>query len=88
MGYVTRTVVRGRTRRALTPTKKALDLVENLTPHAFQVEQETLAGLTEDEAEMFRRLVKRVWAAWRPLPPTKRGRSDRYSAPLIVLRPR
>src|SRR6266853_152244 len=37
----------------ITPTEKALSLVEELTPHAFKVEKETMAGLTEDEAEMF-----------------------------------
>jgi len=52
---------------------KALDLVEKLTPHAFQVEQETLAGLTEDEAEMFRRLVKRACGHLAPFAADEEG---------------
>src|SRR5216683_1037127 len=54
MGYITRASSSVDARGVLiTPTKKALNLVEALTPHAFEVEKETMAGLTEDEAEMF-----------------------------------
>lgn len=75
MGYVTRTSSSVDARGVLiTPTKKALDLVEKLAPHAFQVEQETLAGLTEDEAEMFRRLVKRVCNHLAPFAADEEGR--------------
>jgi DNA-binding MarR family transcriptional regulator len=75
MGYVTRTSSSVDARGVLiTPTKKALDLVEKLTPHAFQVEQETLAGLTEDEAEMFRRLVKRVCGHLAPFAADEEGK--------------
>jgi DNA-binding MarR family transcriptional regulator len=75
MGYVTRTSSSVDARGVLiTPTKKALDLVETLTPHAFQVEQETLAGLTEDEAEMFRRLVKRVCGHLAPFAADEEGK--------------
>jgi DNA-binding MarR family transcriptional regulator len=75
MGYVTRTSSSVDARGVLiTPTKKALDLVEKLTPHAFQVEQETLAGLTEDEAEIFRRLVKRVCNHLAPFAADEEGR--------------
>jgi hypothetical protein len=38
------------------------------------VEQETLAGLTEDEAEIFRRLVKRVCAHLAPFAPDDEGK--------------
>jgi DNA-binding MarR family transcriptional regulator len=58
----------------IAPTKKGLELVERLTPHAFEVEKETLAGLTEDEAEMFRRLVRRVCANLAPFAPDDEGR--------------
>jgi DNA-binding MarR family transcriptional regulator len=75
MGYVTRASSSVDARGVLiTPTKKALDLVEKLTPHAFQVEQETLAGLTEDEAEMFRRLVKRVCSHLAPFAADEEGK--------------
>ena len=75
MSYVTRTSSSVDARGVLiTPTKKALDLVEKLTPHAFQVEQETLAGLTEDEAELFRRLVKRVCGHLAPFAADKEGK--------------
>jgi MarR family transcriptional regulator, organic hydroperoxide resistance regulator len=75
MGYVTRTSSSVDARGVLiTPTKKALDLVETLTPHAFQVERETLAGLTEDEAEMFRRLVKRVCGHLAPFAADEEGK--------------
>jgi DNA-binding MarR family transcriptional regulator len=59
----------------IAPTKKGLELVERLTPHAFEVERETLAGLTEDEAEMFRRLVRRVCANLAPFAPDDEGRN-------------
>lgn len=58
----------------ISPTKKALKLVEDLTDFAFEVEQQTMAGLTEDEAEMFRRLVKRVCANLAPFVPDDEGR--------------
>jgi DNA-binding MarR family transcriptional regulator len=57
------------------PTKKGLEVVERVTPHAFEVERETLAGLTEDEAEMFRRLVRRVCANLAPFAPDDEGGS-------------
>ncbi len=59
----------------ISPTAKGLSLVERLTPHAFEVEQETLAGLTEDEAEMFRRLVRRVCATLAPFASDDEGRN-------------
>lgn len=58
----------------IAPTKKGLSLIERLTPHAFEVEKETMAGLTEDEAEMFRRLVRRVCANLAPFAPDDEGR--------------
>jgi DNA-binding MarR family transcriptional regulator len=58
----------------ISPTKKALQLVEDLTPHAFEVEKQTLEGLTEDEAEMFRRLVRRVCANLAPFASDDEGR--------------
>ncbi len=58
----------------ISPTKKALQLVEDLTPHAFEIERQTLEGLTEDEAEMFRRLVQRVCANLAPFAPDDEGR--------------
>jgi DNA-binding MarR family transcriptional regulator len=74
-GFVTKTSSEVDARGVLiAPTKKGLGLVETLTPHAFEVEQETLAGLTEDEAEMFRRLVKRVCANLAPFAPDDEGR--------------
>jgi DNA-binding MarR family transcriptional regulator len=75
-GYVTRTSSAVDARGVLiTPTKKALNLVEELTPHAFEVEKETLASLSDDEAEMFRRLVRRVCADLAPFAPDGEGRS-------------
>jgi MarR family transcriptional regulator, organic hydroperoxide resistance regulator len=59
----------------ISPTAKGLNLIERLTPHAFEVEKETLAGLTEDEAEMFRRLVRRVCANLAPFAPDDEGRN-------------
>lgn len=59
----------------ISPTQKALKLVEDLTPHAFEVEKQTLAGLTDDEAEMFRRLVRRVCANLAPFAPDDEGRN-------------
>src|SRR5262249_22616436 len=74
-GYVSRTSSSVDARGVLiTPTKKALALVEEMTPFAYEVEQETLAGLTEDEAEMFRRLVKRVCAHLAPFASDKEGK--------------
>jgi DNA-binding MarR family transcriptional regulator len=74
-GYVTRTSSSVDARGVLiSPTKKALNLVEELTPHAFKVEKETMAGLTEDEAEMFRRLVIRVCAHLAPFARDDEGR--------------
>jgi len=57
------------------PTEKAIQLVEELTSHAFEVEKETLASLTDDEAEMFRRLVRRVCAHLAPFAPDDEGRN-------------
>jgi len=57
------------------PTRKGLEIVERVTPHALSVEAETLAGLTEDEAEMFRRLVRRVCAHLAPFAPDDAGRN-------------
>ena len=74
-GYVTKSSSEIDARGVLIkPTKKAHDLVKALTPHAFDVEKETLAGLTEDEAEMFRRLVRRVCATLAPFAPDDEGR--------------
>jgi MarR family transcriptional regulator, organic hydroperoxide resistance regulator len=56
------------------PTKKGLDVVEQVTPHALDVEAETLVGLTDDEAEMFRRLVRRICAHLAPFAPDDAGR--------------
>jgi DNA-binding MarR family transcriptional regulator len=58
----------------IAPTQIGLDVVERVTPHALAVEQETLAGLTEDEAELFRRLVKRVCGNLAPFAPDDEGR--------------
>ena len=75
MGYVTRTSSSVDARGVLiTPTKKALKLVEELTPFARDVEKETLAGLTDDEAEMFRRLVKRVCEHLAPFASNEEGK--------------
>jgi DNA-binding MarR family transcriptional regulator len=74
-GFITKTSSSVDARGVLiSPTKKALQLVEEMTPFAFDVEQETLAGLTEDEAEIFRRLVKRVCANLAPFAPEDEGR--------------
>jgi DNA-binding MarR family transcriptional regulator len=74
-GYVSRTSSSVDARGVLiTPTKKALALVEEMTPFAEQAEQETLAGLTDDEAEMFRRLVRRVCAHLAPFAPDEEGK--------------
>jgi MarR family transcriptional regulator, organic hydroperoxide resistance regulator len=75
MGYVTRASSSVDARGVLiTPTKKALSLVEELTPFTSEVERETLAPLTDDEAEMFRRLVKRVCAHLAPFAPDEEGK--------------
>jgi MarR family transcriptional regulator, organic hydroperoxide resistance regulator len=74
-GFITKTSSEVDARGVLiAPTKKALQLVETLTPHAFEVERQTLEGLTEDEAEMFRRLVRRVCANLAPFAPDEEGR--------------
>lgn len=74
-GFLTKTSSEVDARGVLiAPTKKALQLVEELTPHAFEVEKETLAGLTDDEAEMFRRLVRRVCANLAPFASDDEGR--------------
>jgi DNA-binding MarR family transcriptional regulator len=75
-GFITKTSSEVDARGVLlAPTKKTLQLVEELTPHAFEVEKETLAGLSEDEAEMFRRLVKRVCANLAPFASDDEGRN-------------
>ncbi len=58
----------------IAPTKKGLSLIERLTPHALDLEDQTMVGLTEDEAEMFRRLVRRVCANLAPFAPDDEGR--------------
>ncbi len=74
-GFITRTSSAVDARGILiSPTKKALKLVADLTPFALEVEQQTVAGLTEDEAEMFRRLVRRVCANLAPFAPDDEGR--------------
>jgi DNA-binding MarR family transcriptional regulator len=74
-GFITKTLSEVDARGVLiAPTKKGLEIVERLTPHAFEVEKQTLAGLTEDEAEMFRRLVRRVCANLAPFAPDDEGR--------------
>jgi DNA-binding MarR family transcriptional regulator len=75
LGYVIRTSSSVDARGVLIkPTKKALRLVEELTPFAFEVERETLAALSNDEAEMFRRLVKRVCAHLAPFAADEEGK--------------
>jgi DNA-binding MarR family transcriptional regulator len=75
-GYITRTSSSVDGRGVLiSPTKKALKLVEDLTPFAFNVEKQTMEGLTDDEAEMFRRLVRRVCANLAPFAPDDEGRN-------------
>lgn len=59
----------------ISPTQKALKLVEDLTPFAFDVEKQTMAGLTDDEAELFRRLVRRVCANLAPFASDDEGRN-------------
>jgi DNA-binding MarR family transcriptional regulator len=56
------------------PTREAVKLVKKLTPLALELEQETLTGLTDDEAEMFRRLVRRVCANLAPFASDHEGR--------------
>jgi MarR family transcriptional regulator, organic hydroperoxide resistance regulator len=58
----------------IAPTRKGLLLVEQVTPRAMEIENEMLAGLTEDEAEMFRRLVRRICATIAPFAPDDVGR--------------
>jgi len=55
-------------------TKKGRDVVKQIVPHAMEVEKSTLAGLTEDEAELFRRLLRRVCANVAPFIPDHAGR--------------
>ena len=55
-------------------TKKGRDVVKQIVPHAIEVEKSTLAGLTEDEAELFRRLLRRVCANVAPFIPDHAGR--------------
>ena len=74
-GFVTKTSSTVDARGILiAPTKKALKLVEDLTPFSFEVERQTLEGLSDDEAEMFRRLVRRVCANLAPFAPDDEGR--------------
>jgi MarR family transcriptional regulator, organic hydroperoxide resistance regulator len=74
-GFITKTSSEIDARGVLiAPTKKGLEFVERLTPHAFEVEKETLVGLTDDEAEMFRRLVRRVCANLAPFAAEDEGR--------------
>jgi DNA-binding MarR family transcriptional regulator len=74
-GLITRTSSEVDARGVLiSPTKRGLNLIEQLTPHAFEIERQTLAGLTEDEAEMFRRLVRRVCANLAPFAADDEGR--------------
>jgi MarR family transcriptional regulator, organic hydroperoxide resistance regulator len=58
----------------IVPTKKGIALVERLTPLALTIERETLTGLTEDEAELFRRLVKRVCTNLAPFASDSEGK--------------
>jgi len=55
-------------------TKQGRDVVKHVIPHAIEVETSALAGLTEDEAEMFRRLLRRVCANVAPFIPDDAGR--------------
>jgi DNA-binding MarR family transcriptional regulator len=75
-GFITRTSSSVDRRGVLiSPTKKALKLVADLTPFAFKVEKQTMEGLTADEAEIFRRLVVRVCANLAPFAPDDEGRT-------------
>jgi len=75
-GLVTKTSSDGDARGVLiAPTARGLDIVEAVTPQAHALEVETLSGLTEDEAELFRRLVRRVCANLAPFAPDEEGRS-------------
>ncbi len=56
------------------PTKKGIALVEQLTPLALELERETLEGLSSDETELFRRLVKRVCGNLAPFASDSEGR--------------
>ena len=58
----------------IVPTKKGIALVEQLTPLAMELEHETLEGLTSDEAEIFRRLIKRVCGNLAPFALDSEGR--------------
>ena len=59
----------------IAPTPKGLEIVETVTPQAHALEDDTLSGLSEDEAELFRRLVKRVCANLAPFAPDEEGRN-------------
>jgi DNA-binding MarR family transcriptional regulator len=58
----------------IAPTRKGLELIERVIPHAVAIEEQTLAGLSEDEAEIFRRLLRRVCANVAPFVPDEAGR--------------
>lgn len=58
----------------IVPTREAIDLIRKLMPLALKLEQETLIGLSDDEAEIFRRLVKRVCTNLAPFASDKEGR--------------
>ena len=58
----------------IVPTKNGIALVEKLTPLALEIERETLTGLTDDEAELFRRLVKRVCTNLAPFASDSEGK--------------
>lgn len=58
----------------IVPTKRALALVEDIKPLALELERETLTGLSDDEAELFRRLVKRVCTNLAPFALDSEGR--------------
>ena len=58
----------------IAPTPKGLDVIERVTPHAVAIEEQTLAGLSEDEAEIFRRLLRRVCGNVAPFVPDDAGR--------------
>lgn len=58
----------------IAPTQKGLDVIERVIPHAVATEEFTLANLTDDEAEIFRRLLRRVCANVAPFVPDDAGR--------------
>jgi DNA-binding MarR family transcriptional regulator len=74
-GFVTKTSSEVDARGVLiVPTRQALGLVKKLVPLALKIEHETLDGLTDDEAEMFRRLVRRVCTNLAPFASDQEGR--------------